>query len=59
MGDLAERILDGDDITVIDVRQDDEWAGGHLPGAVHAPAPDLAGIITGSVYPVDGARTAH
>ena len=45
MGDLTERILDGDDITVIDVRQDDEWAGGHLPGAVHAPAPDLAGII--------------
>ena len=45
MSDLTERILDGDEITVIDVRQDDEWARGHLPGAVHALAPDLAGII--------------
>jgi len=44
MGDLAERILDGDHLTVIDVRQDNEWAAGHLPGAVHALAPDLGGI---------------
>ena len=44
MGDLAERILDGDHLTVIDVRQDDEWAAGHVPGAVHALAPDLPGI---------------
>ena len=45
MGDLAERILDGDHLTVIDVRQDDEWAAGHLPGAVHALAPDLPGVV--------------
>ncbi|MDQ2960453.1 MAG: rhodanese-like domain-containing protein, partial [Candidatus Dormibacteraeota bacterium] len=36
MADLAERILDGDTITVVDVRQEREWAGGHLPGAEHA-----------------------
>lgn len=45
MGDLAERILDGDHLTVIDVRQENEWAAGHVPGAVHALAPDLAGIV--------------
>jgi hydroxyacylglutathione hydrolase len=45
MGDLTERILDGGNITVIDVRQESEWAGGHLPGAVHALAPDLPAII--------------
>ncbi|WP_337311266.1 MBL fold metallo-hydrolase [Candidatus Aeolococcus gillhamiae] len=44
MGDLAERILDGEHVTVIDVRQENEWAQGHLPGAVHALAPDLPGI---------------
>jgi hydroxyacylglutathione hydrolase len=44
MGDLAERILDGDHLTVIDVRQDNEWAAGHVPGAMHALAPDLPGI---------------
>ena len=47
MGDLAERILDGDHLTVIDVRQENEWAGGHLPGAVHALAPDLPSIAAG------------
>lgn len=44
MGDLAERILDGEHLTVIDVRQDNEWAAGHVPGAVHALAPELPGI---------------
>ncbi|MDN4172875.1 rhodanese-like domain-containing protein [Nocardioides sp. SOB77] len=27
---------------VVDVRQHDEWAGGHLPGAVHVPVQDVA-----------------
>ncbi|HSP64894.1 MAG TPA: rhodanese-like domain-containing protein, partial [Candidatus Deferrimicrobium sp.] len=45
MGDLAERILDGDHLTVIDVRQDNEWAAGHIPGAVHALAPDLPALV--------------
>ena len=45
MADLAERILDGDHLTVIDVRQDNEWAAGHLPGAVHALAPDLPALV--------------
>jgi hydroxyacylglutathione hydrolase len=45
MADLTERILGGADITVIDVRQDAEWAGGHLPGAVHVLAPDMPAIV--------------
>jgi hydroxyacylglutathione hydrolase len=45
MRDLTGRILAGADITVIDVRQDAEWAAGHLPGAVHALAPDLPAIV--------------
>ena len=45
MADLAERILDGGHLTVIDVRQDNEWAAGHLPGAVHALAPDLPALV--------------
>lgn len=32
--ELASRILDGE-VTVVDVRRDDEWAEGHLPGARH------------------------
>ncbi|MGH7721951.1 MAG: MBL fold metallo-hydrolase [Candidatus Dormibacteria bacterium] len=45
MAELSERILDGHDLTVIDMRQGAEWAGGHLPGAVHTLAPDLPAII--------------
>jgi hydroxyacylglutathione hydrolase len=45
MGDISERILDGDRLTVIDVRQDDEWASGHLPGAVHALSAEIPGIV--------------
>lgn len=32
---------DHDQIVVLDVRRDDEWAGGHLQDAVHIPLPDL------------------
>jgi hydroxyacylglutathione hydrolase len=32
---LRERLPAGEALTVLDVRQDDEWEGGHIPGAVH------------------------
>ncbi len=32
---LRERIGSKDAPVVLDVRQDDEWEGGHIPGAVH------------------------
>jgi hydroxyacylglutathione hydrolase len=36
--ELRDFLRDKDDVCVlVDVREDDEWAGGHIPGAVHAP----------------------
>jgi len=33
---------------VVDVRQDDEWANGHIPGAVHVPKSHLESRIEGA-----------
>ncbi|TNC33010.1 rhodanese-like domain-containing protein [Mumia zhuanghuii] len=30
------------ELVVLDVREDDEWASGHIDGAVHIPLGDLA-----------------
>ena len=30
-----------DDVVLLDVREDDEWAAGHAPGAVHVALGDL------------------
>ena len=30
-----------EDAVLVDVREDDEWAAGHAPGAVHIPLGDL------------------
>ena len=30
------------DLRVVDVREDDEWAAGHAPGALHIPLDQLA-----------------
>lgn len=35
VAELRERLGDGEGPLVLDVRQDDEWAAGHIPGAVH------------------------
>lgn len=29
------------EVTLVDVREDDEWAAGHAPGAVHIPLGEL------------------
>lgn len=65
MADLAEGILDGSEITVIDVRQEREWVSGHLPGAVHAlpdAMPSLAATLDRTVpvavYCASGHRSA-
>lgn len=36
-----EREHDGGTLTVLDVRRDDEWADGHIDGAVHVPLEQL------------------
>ena len=33
--EVKRRIDDGVKLTLVDVREDNEWARGHLPGAVH------------------------
>ncbi|MFL5891978.1 MAG: rhodanese-like domain-containing protein [Solirubrobacterales bacterium] len=38
---LAERLERSDEITVLDVRDADEFTAGHMPGALHIPYGDL------------------
>ncbi|TCO64560.1 rhodanese-like domain-containing protein [Actinocrispum wychmicini] len=33
------------DVTLLDVREDDEWAAGHAPDALHIPMGELAGRL--------------
>ena len=40
--DLASWILSAEPMTVLDVRAEDEWVHGHVPGAVHMYVPDVA-----------------
>jgi rhodanese-related sulfurtransferase len=35
-----------DDAWLLDVREDDEWAAGHAPGATHIPLGQLSGRTT-------------
>src|SRR3954453_23554845 len=35
--ELEHRIKDGDDIVVVDVRDADDYAKGHIPGAINLP----------------------
>jgi hydroxyacylglutathione hydrolase len=39
--DLASWVLSAEPMTVLDVRDDDEWTHGHVPGAVHLYVPDV------------------
>jgi hydroxyacylglutathione hydrolase len=40
--DMAAWILSAEPVTVVDARDDHEWAAGHVPGAVHMYVPDVA-----------------
>lgn len=54
--DLAKRLeRGGDGLVVLDVRANDEWNEGHIPGAVHAYAGDIA---QGATPDLDGAASA-
>jgi rhodanese-related sulfurtransferase len=37
----AAALYDADDAVFVDVREQDEWDEGHMPGAVHIPLGDL------------------
>lgn len=55
----------GDDIVLIDVREDHEWADAHIPHAVHIPlgtVPDALGAFVGTptyVICKVGGRSQH
>lgn len=52
----------GEDVYLVDVREDDEWAAGHAPGAVHLPMMELPGRldeIPGDRDVVVVCRTGH
>jgi rhodanese-related sulfurtransferase len=42
--ELAHKLVEGDPV-LIDVREPDEFAAGHVPGAVNVPLGQLAGRI--------------
>ena len=35
VADVKQRLQSGEKFLLVDVREDNEWANGHLPGAVH------------------------
>jgi hydroxyacylglutathione hydrolase len=39
--DMAEWILSAEPMTVVDTRDEHEWAAGHVPGAIHMYVPDV------------------
>ena len=65
--DVLERLDDADRPLLLDVREQDEWQEGHLPGAIHLERGNLESRIEGSsptaarevvVYCAAGARSA-
>jgi hydroxyacylglutathione hydrolase len=45
--ELHERWAGADPPQVLDVREDDEWRGGHIPGSIHRPYHDVDAIPPG------------
>jgi len=39
--DMAQWVLSAEPMTVVDVRDEHEWVGGHVPGALHMYVPDV------------------
>lgn len=39
--EVAARLHGGEDMFILDVREDEEWAGGHIGQAVHIPLGQL------------------
>lgn len=39
--DMGRWILSGEEVTIVDARDDHEWGSGHVPGAVHMYVPDV------------------
>ena len=57
--DLAADRAAGAAPLVIDVRDEDSWRQGHVPGAVHIPLPQLAGRIATVAPDLDAAIVVY
>lgn len=55
--DMAQWILNGERMTLVDARDDHEWAKGHAPGAVHMYVPDIPHHAT--EIPADAPVAVH
>lgn len=55
--DMAEWILSAEPMTVVDARDEHEWAAGHVPGAVHMYVPDVP--YRANEIPVDAPVAVH
>jgi hydroxyacylglutathione hydrolase len=53
--DVAERVSNG--VTIVDVRRQDEWDEGHIPGAVHIPLAALSHRL--DEIPLDAPVVVH
>jgi rhodanese-related sulfurtransferase len=51
----ARREIAGGDATAVDVRSEEEWSEGRVPGAIHLPEGDSEGAAAGKL-PDEGAR---
>lgn len=40
--EVLERLTDNDDVIIVDVREREEWVGGHIKGAKHIPLGQIA-----------------
>lgn len=40
--EVQDRIQRKEKITILDVRESDEWESGHIPGAIHIPLGQIA-----------------
>ena len=45
MKELAEKLKDGEKVSIIDVREDDEVAQGKIPGALHIPLGQITELL--------------
>jgi hydroxyacylglutathione hydrolase len=53
----AAEHLKRDDVVLLDVREDDEWRGGHVPGSLHVPYHDLKDGVPDDIRRAAGEKT--
>ena len=57
--ELVARLSADEDLVVLDVRTPDEYAGGHIPGAINVPHTELGERLASLDLPVDAEIVVH